>query len=196
MPSSLSTPKRKLICLTGFMGCGKTTIGRHLAGQLGWRFVDLDTRIEEHTGLRITEIFDRLGEGAFREMEHERLLHALGEAAALDAPAVLALGGGTFVQPQNVALLDTYGAAVVWLVCPVDLLLERCVHKTNRPLFRDEASFRQLYEQRRPFYEQAHYRAQNNEEPSRVVEQILALGIPLCTETPAPSVSAMEKDDA
>ncbi len=177
MPSPGTTSRRKLICLAGFMGSGKTTIGRRLARQLAWNFVDLDTRIEEHAGLRITEIFDRLGEPAFREIEHELLLQALGEAAAQDKPTVLALGGGTFAQPHNVELLRSHGGVVIWLDCPIEVLLARCAAITNRPLFRDEASFRQLHEQRRPFYQQADYRVENNAEPHRVVEQILALDI-------------------
>ncbi len=192
MALPVTTPRRRLICLTGFMGCGKTTVGRLLARQLAWRFVDLDTRIEEHVGLRIAEIFDRLGEPAFRQVEHEQLVYALNEVAALDRPTVLALGGGTFAQPQNVELLRggaaangsaghcaglAHGGVIVWLDCPIEGLLARCVTMTNRPLFRDEASFRQLYEQRRPFYEQADFRVESNANPRRVVEQILALDV-------------------
>jgi shikimate kinase len=183
-----NTRRCKLVCLAGFMGCGKTTIGRHLARQLAWRFVDLDTRIEKHAGLRIADIFDRLGEPTFRQIEHELLLHALGEAAEQDKPTVLALGGGTFAQPQNVELLRGFGvqegikrrgsrSVVIWLDCPIEELLARCATMADRPLFRDEASFRQLYEQRLPFYQQADYRVESNAEPRRVVEQILALGI-------------------
>ncbi len=177
MPPAGTTPRRRLICLAGFMGCGKTTIGRRLARQLAWRFVDLDTRIEEHARLRITEIFERLGEPAFRKMEYELLLHALGEAAEQDRPTVLALGGGTFAQPENVELLRSNGGVIIWLDCPIEELLARCAAITDRPLFRDEASFRQLYEQRRPFYQQADYRVESNAAPGRIVEQILALGI-------------------
>src|SRR5574337_1216616 len=104
MPLAGNTPRRNLIFLTGFMGSGKTTVGQLLARQLAWRFVDLDTRIQETAGLRITEIFDRLGEPAFRQIEHEQLLQILGEAAEQDKPTVLALGGGTYAQPQNFEL--------------------------------------------------------------------------------------------
>jgi shikimate kinase len=177
MPSAGTTPRRKLVCLAGFMGTGKTTIGRRLARQLAWNFVDLDTRIEERAGLRITEIFDRLGEPAFRELERELLVQALGEAAEQDRPTVLALGGGTFAQPGNVELLRSHGGIVIWLDCPIEVLLRRCVTMAHRPLFRDEASFRQLYDQRRPFYQQADYRVESYVEPRRVIEQILALGL-------------------
>jgi len=170
------------------MGCGKTTVGQLLARHLAWRFVDLDARIEHRAGLRITEIFDRLGESAFREIEHEQLIEALGQSAELDQPTVLALGGGTFAQPQNIELLRASrlkeapersgtGSAVIWLDCPIEVLLKRCVTMADRPLFRDEASFRQLFEQRLPFYQQADFRVDSSGDPRRVVEQILALGI-------------------
>ena len=159
------------------MGCGKTTLGRRLARQLAWNFVDLDTRIEEHAGLHITGIFERLGEPAFREIERGLLVKALGEAAEQQKPTVLALGGGTFAQPGNVELLRSNGGVVIWLDCSIEVLLRRCVTMTHRPLFRDEASFRQLYEQRLPFYQQADYRVEGGVEPQRVIEQILTLGI-------------------
>jgi shikimate kinase len=159
------------------MGSGKTTVGRLLARQIGWYFVDLDTRIEEHAGLNILAIFERLGEPAFRDIEFAELERALGEACEQDKPLVLALGGGTFAQSRNLALLRAAGGMVIWLDCPMETLLARCATMTNRPLFRDEKSFRELYEQRRPFYEQADYRVAGDSEPRAVVSQILALGI-------------------
>ncbi len=97
---------------------------------------------------------------------------------------VLALGGGTFAQPRNTALIREFGAAqrgagaaVIWLDCATEDLLQRCVLMGDRPLFRDEASFRKLYEERLPYYRQADYRVESGGEPMRVVEQILALGI-------------------
>jgi shikimate kinase len=176
-PFSGDPANRRLICLVGFMGSGKTTVGTLLARQLAWRFVDLDTRIEEAAGLRITEIFERLGEPAFREIEHQQLANALGQAAEDATPLILALGGGTFAQPPNLELLHDSGCALVWLDCPIDMLLARCVTMTGRPLFRDEHSFRQLYEQRLPFYRQATYRVEAGGAARHVVEQILSLGI-------------------
>jgi shikimate kinase len=167
----------RIIALAGFMGSGKTTVGSLLASQLAWRFVDLDARIEEAAGLRITEIFERLGEPSFRQIEREQLLQALGESAEQAAPMILALGGGTYAQPSNVELLRGNGCAVVWLDCPMEVLLARCATMTGRPLFRDEQSFRQLFDQRLPFYRQANYRVEAGRETQRVVEQIVSLGI-------------------
>ena len=173
-----------MVCLTGFMGSGKSTIGRLLAAQLAWHFADLDEEIEKSCGLSVSQIFAQKGEAAFREIEHECLERVLGVASTRSARLVLALGGGTFTQPRNAALLRESGAAprisgaaVIWLDCPADELLRRCVLMGDRPLFRDEASFRKLYEERLPYYRMADYRVESGGEPMRVVEQILSLGI-------------------
>lgn len=168
---------RTLVCLTGFMGTGKSTVARLLARQVGWLHVDLDKRIVEATGQTIPNIFAKLGEAEFRRVEHNQLARILGEAAEQQKPRIISLGGGTTAQQQNVALLRQGMAALVWLHCPIADLLKRAAHITDRPLFRDEASFRKLYDERLPSYELADYRVETNTEPLRVVEQILALGI-------------------
>lgn len=175
--SAHSRTARKLIALTGFMGCGKSTVARLLAKQIGWIHADLDKRIVERSGFPIPEIFARHGEASFRDMEHEELKRILGEAREFSKPTIVSLGGGTTVQIRNVELLRTAGCPVVWLYCNLEELLRRCSHITNRPLFRDEASFRELYAQRLPFYEQADYRVDSSVEPLRVVQQVIELKI-------------------
>jgi shikimate kinase len=177
MPISNQIRVPRLICLTGFMGSGKSTVARLLARQIGWKFVDLDDRITAIAGMEITEIFARKGEPAFRDMEHEELRRVLGEAIETGLPTVVSLGGGTTTQARNVEVLRASGAKLIWLYCPIEELLARLSQITNRPLFRDEASFRQLYLQRLPAYERSDYRVESNAEPARVVERILALGI-------------------
>jgi len=157
------------------MGCGKTTVGLLLARQLAWRFEDLDLRIEEHAGLGIPAIFEKFGEPAFRQMEADQLAACLGRAAESREPVVLALGGGTYAQPGVIERLRAAGVAVVWLDCPVEMLLARCVTMTNRPLLKDEISFSALLASRLPFYQQADYRVPGDGDPARVVERILAL---------------------
>ncbi len=155
------------------MGSGKTTIGTLLARQLAWRFVDLDDRIEESAGLAIPQIFERLGEPAFRQIEADQLRAALGRATEMKENTVLALGGGTYAQPGCPEFLRAAGAPVLWLDSPIEVLLSRCMTMTGRPLFRDEASFRALYAQRLPSYHLADYRVDSSEEPTQVVAEIL-----------------------
>jgi shikimate kinase len=165
---------RKVIALIGFMGCGKTTVGRLLAERLGWRFVDLDSRIVERAGCTIVEIFRRHGESVFREIESEVLDRALGETSEKGLPTVFALGGGTLTRPENLGRLRNSGVALVWLDCPIDELLKRCAGVTDRPMFQDESSFRRLYVERLFQYRQADYRVDATSDPAQVVERILA----------------------
>jgi len=157
------------------MGSGKTTVGVLLARQLAWRFEDLDARIEQSAGLNISAIFERRGEAAFRQIEREQFENALGRVAESGEQIVLALGGGTYAQPGIVERLRAFGAAVIWLDCQVNVLLARCATMNNRPLFRDEATFRNLLAARLPFYEQADYRVAGEDDPAVVVARILAL---------------------
>lgn len=159
------------------MGSGKTTIGTLLARQLAWRFVDLDDRIEESAGLTIPQIFERLGETAFRQVEADQLRAALGRATEMQESTVLALGGGTYAQPGCPEFLRAAGAPVLWLDSPIEVLLSRCMTMTGRPLFRDEASFRALYAQRLPSYRLADHRVDSSGEPTQVVAEILRRGI-------------------
>ena len=159
------------------MGSGKTTIGTLLARQLAWRFVDLDDRIEETSGLTIPEIFERFGETAFRQIEADQLRAALGRAAELKEATVFAVGGGTYAQPGCPEFLRAAGIPVLWLDSPVEVLLARCMTMTGRPLFRDENSFRALYAQRLPSYQLADFRVDSSGEPAQVVAEILRRGI-------------------
>jgi shikimate kinase len=166
-----------LLCLAGFMGSGKTTVGTLLARQLAWRFVDLDDRIEESAGLAIPEIFERLGEPAFRQIEADQLRAALGRAAEAKEGTVLALGGGTYAQPGCPEFLRAAGIPVLWLDSPIEVLLSRCMAMSGRPLFRDEESVRALYAQRLPSYQLADERVDGSGEPAQVVAEILRRGI-------------------
>ncbi len=166
------------LVLVGFMGCGKSTVGRLLAQRLGWHFCDLDERIEAAAGCDIPTIFAQRGEPAYRELEHRELVQAL--RAAHERRTVLALGGGTFAQPQNAEPIRQAGGCTVFLEVPVEELLPRCAAMSNRPLFRDEASFRALYAQRLPFYRQAQLTvAVGGREPAQAASRVLeALAAP------------------
>ena len=167
----MSGRQRQLIYLLGFMGVGKSTVGALLAEKLGWCFIDLDANIEAGEGASVREIFDRAGEPYFRQIERAALIEA-----SRSEPAVIALGGGTFVQRANFEFIRETGAATVWLDCSLEELHRRCAGKNDRPLFRDPLSFAQLFQQRLPYYRLADYCVSTEgREPQEVVEQILRL---------------------
>jgi shikimate kinase len=171
------TTRAQVLCLAGFMGSGKTTVGTLLARQLAWRFVDLDERIESASGITIPQFFERFGEPAFRQLEADQLRATLGRASEHQTGTVLALGGGTYAQSGCPEFLRTAGVPVLWLDSPPEILLARCMTMTGRPLFRDESSFRELHAQRLPSYQLADYRVDSSGDPADVVAEILRLGI-------------------
>jgi len=141
----------KVVLLVGFMGAGKTSVGRALSGRLGWKFEDLDDRIRAREGRSIEDIFRDSGETEFRQAEHAALRELLGEQ--YEFPRIVALGGGAFAQTENAALIVAAGVPTVFLEAPVEELYQRCQQEgRERPLHRDAASFRALYEQRRASY--------------------------------------------
>lgn len=167
----MNNHRRKLIYLIGFMGAGKSSVGLVLAEQMGWPFVDLDTIIEAGQGATIRQIFEQAGEPFFRNIEHAALVEVIRKE-----PAVIALGGGTFVQRPNFELVRQTGGATIWLDCPIEELWQRCSTMDNRPLFRDRESFFKLYEQRLPYYRQAEFRiASGGRSPEDIVQDILRL---------------------
>jgi shikimate kinase len=164
---------KRLIYLLGFMGSGKSTVGELLARKLGWTFIDLDNTIEAGQGASIREIFERVGEPFFREVERAALIEA-----SKTGPAVIALGGGTWVQQANLEFIRGTGGATIWLDCGIEELRKRCASINNRPLFRDPGHFAQLFEQRLPYYRLAEFRVSTDGyAPEQVVEQILSLHI-------------------
>ncbi|MGB7727446.1 MAG: shikimate kinase [Candidatus Acidiferrum sp.] len=185
--------RASILGLAGFMGAGKSTVGTRLARQLGWRFVDLDERIEEAAGISIPEFFERHGEPAFRQLEADQLRAALGRAAEFHESTILALGGGTYAQPGAPEFLRNSGVPVVWLDTPVEILLSRCMTMTGRPLFRDEVSFRALYSQRIPSYQLADFRVDSSGDPAVVVAEILRRGIAGLPSSETESPLALEK---
>ena len=162
------------IYLVGFMGSGKTTIGRLLAEQLGWQFADLDDDIEDQKAMPITEIFDALGEGEFRRIETAALarrVHDIENGAA----TVLALGGGAFAQPVNVQLVADRGISA-WLDCPAETAWKRVSGASHRPLARDREQFLELYAARRPHYSRADCRIEIlSDDPAVAANAILSL---------------------
>lgn len=135
------------------MGAGKTSVGRRLSQVLAWRFVDLDQRIEARESMAVLEIFRQFEERGFRDREHQAL-SALVEELRQSGPAVVGLGGGTFVESANFALLTAADTPTIFLDAPVEELWQRCmtIGEPERPLRRDENSFRALHDERRKHY--------------------------------------------
>jgi shikimate kinase len=139
------------IFLTGFMGCGKTTVGRRLAQRLGVGFVDLDEEIERRAGMTVRQIFEQQGEPVFRQMEAEALR---GTLALPDV--VVALGGGTMAFETNAALIGANGLSV-WINPAFATISSRIGGrgKADRPLFKDDVQALALYRERLPAYRRA-----------------------------------------
>lgn len=138
------------IYLVGFMGSGKTTIGRLLAERLGWSFADLDEEIEAEEKTSIAGIFESRGEEEFRRIETEMLRRHV-RAIERGQPVVIALGGGAFAQAASRELAMQHGIAV-WLDCPFETVQRRVAPTTHRPLARDPERFAALYAARREWY--------------------------------------------
>lgn len=166
-----ASQRLQAVFLVGFMGAGKTSVGQALARRLGWRFLDLDDRIELREGRSITEIFRDSGEAAFRQAESAALAELLAELEN-SHPTVAALGGGAFVQEDNARRLQATGLPVVFLDASLPELRRRCaVAHAARPLFQEENRFRQLYEARRMRYMAAKLRVDTE---AKSVEDVAA----------------------
>lgn len=143
----MSLPER--VVLIGPMGAGKSTIGRMLAKELGYRFVDSDRIIEERCGANIPWIFDVEGESGFRQRETAMLDELSGATGT-----VLATGGGAVMRPENHTLLKK-GAVVVYLKTSIEQQVERTRKDRNRPLLQNEdpeGVLRALFAVRDPLY--------------------------------------------
>ncbi len=162
------------VFLVGFMGSGKTSVGELLSQRLGWRFQDLDARIESRLGCSIPQIFSNRGEARFRQIERQALIELIAEMAS--TPTVAALGGGAFAQADNRSILQQYGWPAVFLDAPVEDLWQRCRSaEDRRPLARDENLFRQLYAARRGFYMEAALRIDTSAKNAEAVAAEIAL---------------------
>jgi shikimate kinase len=162
------------VFLVGFMGAGKTSVGRALGQQLNWLFEDLDDRIERCEGRTVPDIFRDSGESEFRRAEHAALQGLL-EEVRRGASVVVALGGGTFAQDQNHNAIQASGIWTVFLDAPLPELWNRCTNQaesgTKRPLQTSKSKFRETYNARLEYYRTA---SQKVETAGKEVEAIAA----------------------
>lgn len=163
----------KNVVLIGFMGVGKSSTGRMLANMLGFKFIDMDKAIEKKYQMTISEMFEKHGEAYFREREKEMCR----EAAARKS-VVIATGGGTIKDPENVAILKRTGR-IICLSASVDSIVERTSGKGTRPLLDAMKDRRQgiieLLAQRQPMYDQADYTLDTTDlSPMQVARDIIS----------------------
>jgi shikimate kinase len=147
-----------IIFLVGFMGSGKSTVGRGLARRLGYTFIDMDTRLEGEYGMSINEIFEKLGEKAFREMEN----NLLKEMTSLQ-DVVISTGGGLPCTGNNMDLINRKGVSIYLQMEPSALLDRLSRGKSRRPLIRHltrhelETFINEKLREREPVYMRAHH---------------------------------------
>jgi shikimate kinase len=145
------TSVNRPIVILGFMGAGKTTVGRELARRLGCSFVDLDEQIVQRESKSIADIIREAGEPAFRALESQTLAELLGARQA----GVIALGGGTWSTAANRRAIIASDAVSLWLDAPFELCWQRiCESAVERPLAPNESATRILFAERRSDYEQ------------------------------------------
>lgn len=134
------------IVLCGFMGSGKTVVGRELAKIMGAKFVDTDELIEKEQGIAIKAIFATHGEDYFRDLEYEMC-----KKVAQMKGAVVSTGGGAMTFARNVEAIKQ-GSKVVFLDASFDVICDRIGNSTTRPLFQDREKAKKLYDERKDKY--------------------------------------------
>jgi shikimate kinase len=163
---------RRLV-LTGFMGAGKSTIGRLLAARLQWDFLDLDAHLEARTNATIPQLFALHGEARFRRLESSALASALAHTNT-----ILALGGGTPEELTNRLLLEqTPGTFTIFLDAPFPTLFDRCMlQDITRPVLEDPAAAQLRFAHRHPLYRRLAALTIDTADltPDQTVEAILA----------------------
>jgi shikimate kinase len=162
--------KNRRVVIVGFMGCGKTTVAKTLARQLGCTMIDLDSFITEREGRSPAEIIAQDGESSFRSIE----TRALGDVLENNDPRVIALGGGAWTIEANRALIAQHDCLSVWLDAPFELCWARITAnpKTIRPLAPNRETAQKLHQSRQVSYLLAQQRVDATKGLSEIVSEI------------------------
>jgi shikimate kinase len=161
----------KNIVLTGFMGTGKTEVGRELSHILDWKLIDLDDEIVKAKGMSISGIFSAFGEPVFRDIETEMI-----REISMKQSIIISTGGGAVLRKENIDMLRENGVIVNLSATP-ETVLQRTSGNDERPLLRVEnplGRIRELLEFRRPFYKNADVLIDTESKtPLQIAEEIL-----------------------
>lgn len=161
----------KNIVLTGFMGTGKTAVGKELSKLLNMQLVDVDTEVEKSQKMSITEIFKQFGEPRFREIETE-MIRKISENKNI----VISTGGGAVLKQENMDVLRKNGVIICLMATP-ETIFKRTCHNSDRPLLQVEnplERIKELLNFRRPFYEKADVMIDTEgKSPLQIAEEII-----------------------
>lgn len=162
------------IILTGFMGCGKTTVGKLLAEELDYRFIDTDQLIEQKFGMTVPEIFSTHGEACFRNAEKQ-----IAAELSKSGGQVISTGGGLMLDPENKKSLGASGRVVCLIATPEEIYRRiSTADQTERPLLEAENPLERINElisERRKGYEQFHQIDTTGKSPGDIVQTIRKL---------------------
>lgn len=160
------------IILCGFMGCGKTTIGKRIARLSNLKFIDMDDYIVNKAGMTITEIFEKYGEDYFRDLEHNAC-----KDIALMKGVIVAAGGGALTFERNIKALKEHNGKIIFIEVPLNEIAKRLKGDKSRPMLNQEnkdKAMRELYEKRYPLYKAAaDYIIDGWDKPDNVAQVIL-----------------------
>lgn len=161
----------KNIILTGFMGTGKTAVGKELARLLDMRLIDLDSEIEKAEQMTINEIFRQSGEKKFREIETEMI-----KKVTNNENIIISTGGGAVMKQENVNVLKKTGIIICLMATP-ETILQRTGNNSDRPLLQVAnplAKINELLNLRKPFYEKADIMIDTEDKtPLRIAKEIV-----------------------
>lgn len=161
----------KNIVLTGFMGTGKTEVGRELSNILGWKLIDVDEEIVKSKKMSINDLFSQLGEPVFRDIETDMI-----RAVAAHKKSIISTGGGVVLRQENIDVLRESGI-IVSLTASAETILKRTGSNDERPLLKVENPLKKIEELldfRRPFYEKADIMIDTEDRtPRQIAEEIL-----------------------
>ena len=173
-----NTNQPKVISLIGMMGTGKTKFGKFLSKKLKYEFYDIDMKIQQKLKQNINEIFENFGEAFFRNEEKKVTTFIINEIIKEKKNSIVSLGGGGFDNKKTRQLLLS-NSFVIWLSCPVEILVKRIGDGKERPMLNNniKEKIEKLLKKRENFYNKAHFKLDTstnsiNEMSSKIIQNL------------------------